>query len=91
MNVQSIKDSADKIWKLLHGENRKWEYQEIKEACKLSDRELNAAMGWLASEGKIQFESTRIGDQEILYVESARTPASFGTCSANKNAGNTTS
>lgn len=69
MNVQSIKDSADKIWKLLHGENRKWEYQEIKEACKLSDRELNAAMGWLASEGKIQFESTRIGDQEILYVE----------------------
>ena len=69
MNVQSIKDSADKIWKLLHGETRKWEYQEIKEACKLSDRDLNAAMGWLASEGKIQFESTRVGDHEILYIE----------------------
>ena len=53
----------------LQGENRKWEYREIKDATKLRDRELNSAIGWLACEGKIQFESTTVGKEELLYIE----------------------
>ena len=30
MNMQSIGESAGIIWKLLDGDNRKWEYQELK-------------------------------------------------------------
>lgn len=45
MNAQSIGESAKTIWHLLHGDNRKWEYQELKKATGLRDRELNAAIG----------------------------------------------
>lgn len=69
MNVQTIEESAGLIKNLLQGENRKWEYQEIKDATKLRDRELNSAIGWLACEGKIQFESTTVGKEELLYIE----------------------
>ena len=41
MNAQSIGESAKAIWHLLHGDNRKWEYQELKKATGLRDRELN--------------------------------------------------
>ena len=69
MNMQSIGESAGVIWKILYGDNRKWEYQELKKATGLRYRELNAAIGWLAREGKIQFEE---GDSEhptALYIE----------------------
>ena len=52
MNVQSIGEHANHIWKLLSGEHRKWTYDEIKEKIGLPDREINAAIGWLACERK---------------------------------------
>lgn len=69
MNMQSIGESAGVIWRLLYGDNRKWEYQELKEATGLRDRELNAAIGWLAREGKIQFDETKVGRKQVLYIE----------------------
>ena len=50
MNVQTIGECAGIVWRLLHGDNRRWEYKELKEASGLRDRELNAAIGWLARE-----------------------------------------
>lgn len=70
MNVQTIEESAGLIKNLLQGENRKWEYREIKDATKLRDREFNSAIGWLACEEKIQFESTTVEKEELLYIES---------------------
>ena len=69
MNAQSIGESAKAIWHLLHGDNRKWEYQELKKATGLRDRELNAAIGWLACEGKIQFDESMQGQNTALYIE----------------------
>lgn len=69
MNVQKIGENAGLIWQILHGDHRKWEYKELKEATGLSDRELNAAIGWLAREGKIQFEETKVGRKQLLYIE----------------------
>lgn len=69
MNIQSIGESAGIVWKVLHGDNRKWEYQELKQATGLRDRELNSAIGWLAREGKIQFDDSLNKDKQSLYIE----------------------
>lgn len=69
MNIQSIGESAGIIWNLLQSESRKWEYQEIKQATGLSDRIINAAIGWLAREGKLSIEETKVGRRNVLYIE----------------------
>ncbi len=69
MNVQKIGEDAGIVWRLLYGDHRKWEYQEVKEKTHLPDRELNAAIGWLAREGKIQFDTAQVGDKQYLYLE----------------------
>ena len=76
MDVQSIGKCAGEVWQLLNGEHRKWSYSEIKKTYSeikktsgLSDRELNAAIGWLAREGKLNIEETQVGKRNILYVE----------------------
>lgn len=68
INVQRIGENAGTVWHLLHGENRKWEYSELKKVSGLSDRELNTAIGWLAREGKIYFETNKEADKEYLYL-----------------------
>lgn len=69
MNIQSIGESAGIIWNLLQSESRKWDYQEIKQATSLSDRIINAAIGWLAREGKLSIEETKVGRRNVLYIE----------------------
>ena len=51
VDAQTIGKNAGIVWRLLD-HNRKWEYNELKEATGLSDRDLNAAIGWLAREDK---------------------------------------
>ena len=68
MNVQKIGEDAGIVWRLLYGDHRKWEYQEVKEKTHLPDRELNAAIGWLAREGKIQIEESKVGRKTIIYL-----------------------
>lgn len=69
MNTQSIGECAGVIWRILNGDNRKWEYQELKKATGLRDRELNSAIGWLAREGKIQFDESIKDHEASLYIE----------------------
>ncbi len=69
MNIQTIGESAGILWNLLKSENRKWDYQEIKKATGLSDRIINAAIGWLAREGKLTIEETKVGRRNVLYLE----------------------
>ena len=59
MDAQSIGKHAGIVWRLLD-HNRRWEYNELKEATGSSDRDLNAAIGWLAREDKIQFETGKV-------------------------------
>ena len=54
---------------MLHGEHRKWDYQEVKEATGLSDRYINAAIGWLAREGKVTIEEAKVGRKNVIYLE----------------------
>lgn len=51
MNVQSIGEHANHIWKLLSGEHRKWTYDEIKEKIGLPDRKsMRPSAGWRVKE-----------------------------------------
>lgn len=57
MDKYIIGENAGKVWRLLNsGDQRKWEFSEIKKATGLNDAELGSAIGWLAREDKIQFE-----------------------------------
>lgn len=39
-----------------HGNHMSWNYAELKEKSGLSDKDLCAAIGWLARENKIEFD-----------------------------------
>ena len=55
MNKYQIGTNAGVVWRLLN-DNSRWSYCELKKASGLADRDLNAAIGWLARENKIDFD-----------------------------------
>ncbi|GAA6256172.1 winged helix-turn-helix domain-containing protein [Bacteroides sp. f07] len=55
MDKHSIGLNAGIIWQIL-SDNVQRTYDELKKECGLSDCDLNAAIGWLAREDKIEFE-----------------------------------
>ena len=52
MNKYQIGTNAGIVWRIL-SDNAHWDYEKLKEVSGLSDRDLNAAIGWLAREKKI--------------------------------------
>lgn len=48
--------NAGKVWRLL-SDNAKWKFEALKEKSGLNDRDLGAALGWLAREDKIEIHS----------------------------------
>ena len=55
MNKHQIGLNAGIVWHLLNN-NEHWTDCELKIASGLSDRDLDAAIGWLAREDKIDFD-----------------------------------
>ena len=68
MKVQTIGENAGIVWQLLNGDNRAWEFNEIKKATGLSSRDLNTAIGWLAREDKIQIEENDGTQDDRFYI-----------------------
>lgn len=67
MDKHVIGENAGIIWRLLNNGER-WEYEQLKDASGLSDRDLNLAIGWLARENKIFFERSKEQDKEYMYL-----------------------
>ncbi|WP_177603650.1 winged helix-turn-helix domain-containing protein [uncultured Phocaeicola sp.] len=67
MDIHAIGTHAGTVWRLLSNQ-KKWSYNELKSASGLADRELNAAIGWLAREGKIEIESGNKPGDDIYYL-----------------------
>lgn len=67
MNIYEIGKNAGVIWRLL-SDNRDWNYNELKQASGLCDRELNAAIGWLVRENKIEIESNEGNKTERFHT-----------------------
>lgn len=63
MDRMKIGLNAGKVWQLL-SDNAKWSYGDLKIKSGLKDKDLGAALGWLAREDKIEFEQ----EEDELYV-----------------------
>ncbi|WP_300701895.1 winged helix-turn-helix domain-containing protein [Bacteroides sp.] len=63
MNKNEIGLNAGKVWQLL-SDNEKWSYGALKRKSGLKDKELGAAIGWLAREDKIEMYQ----EEEELYI-----------------------
>lgn len=68
MDKNKIGLNAGTVWHLL-SDQRKWSYRELKEASGLPDCELNAAIGWLARENKIDIERDAESDTELFSLQ----------------------
>lgn len=66
MNKNEIGVHAGQIWQALSKEHRRWSYTELKDKIKLNDRDLNAALGWLARENKIEF--CQCDGEDMFYL-----------------------
>lgn len=60
--VEQIGINAGKVWTILDEKGRQ-NVKEIKKATKLTDKDLYAALGWLAREGKVALEAE---DKEVF-------------------------
>lgn len=67
MNKYQIGTNAGVVWRLLN-DNKRWSYCQLKKASGLSDRDLNAAIGWLAREDKIDFDCEDVDDRDCYFL-----------------------
>ena len=68
MDKHEIGANAGKVWHLLSN-NTKWDITKLEEASGLNDIELFAAIGWLARENKIDFDTSDPDNIQVyLYV-----------------------
>lgn len=63
MNKNEIGVNAGKVWQLLSN-YAKWSYGALKKKSGLKDKELGAALGWLAREEKIELYQ----EEDELYI-----------------------
>lgn len=57
MNVEIIGNWAGLVWEALNGKGQLG-VKALKRATKLKEKEIYAALGWLAREGKLNVEET---------------------------------
>lgn len=67
MNVETIGTWAGLVWNSLN-EKDVLGNKEIKKATKLKDKELYAAIGWLAREGKLNIAESEDGKELVLSL-----------------------
>lgn len=61
--IEKIGNNAGKVWTVLDEAGRQ-NVKEVKKTTKLTDKDLYAAIGWLAREGKISLEEV----EKDLYI-----------------------
>lgn len=55
---------AGAVWNMLHEKGR-MDLTQLKKETKLTDKEIIAAIGWLAREGKVQSEEVKKGRKTV--------------------------
>lgn len=64
MDISLIGTQAGAVWNMLHEKGR-MDLTQLKKENKLSDKEIIAAIGWLAREGKVQSEEVKKGRKTV--------------------------
>ncbi len=67
MDTNLIASNATRIWQLMNN-GTTWCYDKLKRATELSDREINAALGWLAREDTVEIQPDPITQEDTYKV-----------------------
>jgi hypothetical protein len=67
MNKNEIGKNAGIVWRLLENHTI-MKYDELKQRSQLSDRELSAAIGWLARENKLDIDVNDKGEYDQFHL-----------------------
>lgn len=67
MNVEAIGSFAGLVWQALN-ETDTLGLKQLKKITKLKDKEVFAAIGWLAREGKIDIQSNPDDEKDLLLA-----------------------
>ena len=68
MNAEKIGTFAGQVWNALNEANPST-LKDVKKASKLKEKELYAAIGWLAREDKLNIEATEDGKDLVLTLK----------------------
>lgn len=67
MNTDTIGTAAGLVWSALN-EAEALGVKQIKKITKLKEKEVYAALGWLAREGKVNFQETEDGKDLLVSL-----------------------
>lgn len=67
MSIDSISRNATNLWQLMN-DGSTWTYHKLKQATRLSDREIDTALGWLAREDTLEIIADSISNEETYKV-----------------------
>jgi len=66
MNAEAIGTWAGLVWTALDGKDAAIGLKQLKKETKLKDKEVCAAIGWLAREGKVELEANPADEKDVL-------------------------
>lgn len=64
---EKIGINAGLIWEYLNSSNGAKTLKDVKKSCKLTEKDMYAALGWLAREGKVAFNKLK-DDIEVALL-----------------------
>lgn len=67
MNTETIGTWAGEVWNALN-ENGELNLKQLKKATKLKDKEVFAAIGWLAREGKVNVAENSADAKDFVFA-----------------------
>ena len=67
MNTETIGTWAGEVWNALNG-NGELNLKQLKKATKLKDKEVFAAIGWLAREGKVNVAENPTDAKDFVFA-----------------------
>ncbi len=68
MNVEAIGTWAGLVWTALSEKEAVVSLKQVKKATKLKDKEVFAAIGWLAREGKLDVKANPEDEKDLLIA-----------------------
>lgn len=68
MNVDAIGSWAGLVWTALNDKDVVVGLKQLKKETKLKDKEVFAAIGWLAREGKVDIQTNPDDEKDLLFT-----------------------
>ena len=67
MTIETISRNALRLWQVMN-DGTAWCYERLRKVSQLSDREINAALGWLAREDTVEIIQDPVSNEESYRI-----------------------